>query len=229
MDNLIGVGLYTPIEASRLTGVSARKIRRWLGGYSRRGKRYEPLWTPEIEAIEGQPYLGFRDLLEVRVANRFIEEGFSPQRMRAAIAIARDVVGQDHPLSTNRFKTDGRSIFLELVEKDEQGQNRKHLLNLVKQQYAFEKLLKPLLVDIEFDDEGAPRRWWPRGKAVRVLIDPARAFGQPIEVESSVPTSVLAAAGEVEGVEGAARLYEVSRDAVRRAIKFEAEVERLAA
>ncbi len=228
MDELIGLGLYAVPEASRLARVPAWKIRRWLKGHTRRGRHYEPLWDPEVPAFDGQIYLSFRDLMEIRIANRLIEEGISAQKVRAAIISARDLFDRERPLSTNRFKTDGRDIFVQLVEEDEQGHERARLLDLLKKQYAIEIILNPLLVDVDFDEGGAPRQWWPLGRTKGVLVDPARSFGQPIDAESSVPTAVLAAAGQVEGVRQAAHLYDVSTRAVRRAMAFEKE-DRLAA
>jgi hypothetical protein len=58
MSSLIGVGLYTPAEAQRLLGVPAGKISRWLTGHVVGGKRYDPLWSPQIDLGDGKTYLG---------------------------------------------------------------------------------------------------------------------------------------------------------------------------
>jgi hypothetical protein len=119
MDNLIGVGVYPPAQAGRLLHVRPSKISRWLRGHSVQGKAYEPLWTPEISLGDERVFLGFRDLMEVRVADAFIRDGVSAIRVRATITAAREVIGQDHPLSTDRFRIDGREIFLHIIETDE--------------------------------------------------------------------------------------------------------------
>jgi hypothetical protein len=229
MDSLIGIGLYTPSEAGRLLHVGAGKISRWLRGHRAGGSQYKPLWTPQIELTDGRVYLGFRDLMEVRIADRFIASGVSPQRVRAAIQLAREVIGEDHPLSTDRFRTDGRNIFLRVIETDEQGEQSERLLNLFRRQYEFRQIIEPLLKTIEFDDQGTPIQWWPLGRRANILVDPARAFGQPIDAVSNVPTAVLAAAGRQEGIEYAARAYAVPQNSVKRAIEYEATLERKAA
>ena len=89
MAELIGIGLYTPAEAQRLLGVPSRKISRWLRGHRIRERDYPPLWTSQVGTDEGRLCLGFRDLMEVRVAAEFIRSGISPQRARAAIILAR--------------------------------------------------------------------------------------------------------------------------------------------
>jgi hypothetical protein len=144
----------------------------------------------------------------------------SSLRVRQAIILAREVLGADRPLSTNRFRTDGRTIFLKTTEKDEDGKEREQLLNLFKHQYEFVSIIDPILKDVVFDDAGTPTAWWPVGQAKKIIIDPSRAFGQPIDAESSVPVAVLANAGRLRGIKAAARSYEVPEISVRRAMEF---------
>jgi uncharacterized protein (DUF433 family) len=83
------------------------------------------------------------------------------------------------------------------------------------------KVIERTLHDVEFDDM-QPLLWRPRGRAGGVLLDPHRSFGTPIEEETSIPTSALAEAVEAEGsVAAVARLYEIDRRAVDRAVRFE--------
>jgi uncharacterized protein (DUF433 family) len=229
MDDLIGVGLYTPVEAGRLLHIRAAKIARWLRGHQIGAHEYEPLWTPQVDLDDGRIYLGFRDLMEVRVADRFISYGVSPQRVRAAIQLAREFIGEDRPLSTDQFRTDGRTIFLRAVETDERGEERETLLDLFRRQFEFKHFIDPILKTIDFDDGGAPIQWWPAGRRGNIVVDPARAFGQPIDDTTSVPTAILAAAGRQEGIERAARDYDVPAASVRRAMVFEEAMEQRAA
>jgi uncharacterized protein (DUF433 family) len=229
MNNLIGIGVYTPAEAGRLLHVPPGKIARWLRGHQVRERGYKPLWEPQVDLGDGHVYLGFRDLMEVRVADKFIEYGISPQRVRAAILLAREVIGEDRPLSTDRFRTDGRNILVRVVETDEKGEERERLLNLFRRQYEFRQIIEPLLKTINFDERGAPLQWWPLGHRANILVDPARAFGQPIDAITNVPTAVLAAAGRQEGIDVAASAYGVPRASVKRALVFEATMERRAA
>lgn len=219
--SLIGIGLYTPTEAGRLLGIPAGRISRWLSGHETGGVRYEPLWSPQVDLGQDEIALGFRDLIEVRVADALIAGGISAQRVRRGIGLARDIVGANHPLSTSRFRTDGRSVFLQIAEED--GEPR--LLDIFSSQYAFHALLEPSLRNVEIGEDGAPARWWPMGRAKSIVVDPARSFGQPIEAESSVPTAALAAAFEAEGsVEGAAQAWGVQPRAIRRAVAFHREI-----
>ncbi len=230
MDDLIGVGLYTPAEAGRLLHVSPGKITRWLRGHQVKGRQYDPLWTPEVDLGDGKVFLGFRDLMEVRVAAAFIQHGVSPQRVRSAIVQAQEIIAQQHPLSTNRFRTDGREIFLHVIDTDESGAERERLLNLFKRQYEFNGIIEPILKTVDFGEDGNPFAWWPEGRRFRVVVSPDHAFGAPVDADSHVPTAVLANVAREHGVKATAAAYDVSETSVRHALNFEASLEqRLAA
>ena len=200
--------------------MAAGKIRRWLRGhdYVHRGERHhaEPLWRPQIELNDDELHLGFRDLVELRVVNAFINEGFSPWRVRQGLAAARELAGDERPLSTLRFQTDGRTIFLNLAEQA----GNSHLVDVFSRQLAFRRILAPCLRDIEFERD-LPIRWRIGGPLKRIVIDPLRSFGKPIDDETGVPIDVLAQAAIVEGsVEKAARAYAVPVRAVEQAAAF---------
>ena len=224
--NLVGIGLYSPAEAGRLVGVAPAEIRRWLQGHKIGRRHYEPLWRPQIDLGDEGIFLGFRDLQEVRVAAAFIAKGLSAIRVRQAIVLAREVVGEERPLSTTRFRTDGRSIFLQVAEGD--GQTR--LIDLFKRQYAFREIIEHSLSNLDYDAAGLPAMWWPLGRGASIVLDPARCFGQPIEAETSIPAEILATAVEAEGSEiAAARAWSVPVRAVRRACVFQRKTRLLSA
>lgn len=219
MTDLVGIGLYDRREAGRLTGAKPATIGRWLSGYDRGGRHYEPLWEPRV-AADDELVLDFRDLMELRAVISFVKRKISVRTMRKAILIAAERVGTDRPLSTLRFKTDGARIFFEDLEVDE---GETPLEDLFSGQRQIREVIEQTLHDVDFTGD-IPSLWWPLGRRAGVVIDPTRSFGQPIETETSIPTHTLALAVEVEGgVEEAARLYEVPIRAVRRAVRFEQE------
>ena len=215
--DLIGIGLYTAAEAGCLLRIHPATITRWLRGHDVAGKRYEPLWQPQVDLGADGFCLGFRDLQEARVASAFLAKGLSAQRVRQAIAMARDLIGEERPLSTTRFRTDGRSVFLQVVESD--GQTT--LIDLFRRQFAFREIVERSLTNLDYDAAGLPARWWPLGRAKSIVLDPARSFGQPIEAETSVPVETLVSALAAEGSEeAAARVWDVPVKAIRRALAF---------
>lgn len=223
---LIGIGLYTASEAERLIAVPAARIRRWLLGhaYLRDGQRHwsDPLWQPQVPRLGKDVELGFRDLLELRFVDAFLQAGLSLHAVRKALAVAREVTGLAHPFASARFQTDGRSIFLRVADELAGEQAEPLLIDLLRRQYALGRVIEPSLKDLDFDADGAATRWWPMGKAKSVVLDPAHAFGRPMIAGTGVTTRTLADAVGVEGsVDQVAQLYEVPVASVREAVAFE--------
>lgn len=219
----IGRGVYSLPEAERLLRIPRKRIRRWMEGYAftSSGQRHHssPIIASDLGRHAGELALSFADLIEVRFLDAFLEHGVSWKSIRIAAARARELLGSSHPFSTKTFKTDGRYILAEIAAPGEVPE----LLNLVKNQYEFQKVVSPLLfAGIEWNPFDAPDRWYPMAPRRGVVIDPARAFGAPIVVDGAVPTYILASAAKAEGsMRMAAAVYDVPLRAVRAAVEFE--------
>lgn len=220
---LTGLGLYTFHEAAQLTKIPIRDLRRWLDGYSYRNKEHAPvsiapLWETTLAAddLDG---ISFHDLLEVRFVHAFRKHGVSLQTIRVASQRARELFKTDYPFTSQQFRTDGRTIFASAIE--ETGETE--LLDLVKQQYAFRKIIEPSLrTGIEFGANQLAARWYPSARSKAIVLDPAIAFGKPVVTHGSVRTSILSEAFNAEGDRNlVARLYEVPVAAVDAAVAFE--------
>lgn len=220
---LTGIGLYTFHEAALLTKIPVRDLRRWLDGYAYRDKKHaavsvDPLRETELadDSLDG---ISFHDLLEVRFVHAFRKHGVSLQAIRLASQRARGLFKTDYPFTSHRFRTDGRTIFASAIE--ETGETE--LLDLVKQQYAFRKIIEPSLHrGIEFGADQLAARWYPSPRSKAIVLDPAMAFGKPIVTNGSVRTSILYDAFKAEGNKNfVAKLYEVPVTAVDAAIAFE--------
>jgi uncharacterized protein (DUF433 family) len=217
---LLGAGIYTVPEASRLTRVSAARIRRWLKGYdfkSRKERHHSnPVWTGQFEKLEDKLAVGFKDLMEIRFVRAFLEQGVSWKTMRDAHIAAKTKLGTDHPFCAHKFATEGRVILLQqaLASGDI------CLINIANDQREFEQIVTPLLKELEFDH--GVTRWWPLGRKRLVVVDPVRNLGQPTVNRSGIPTRVLACSVKANGsVEAVARWFEVAPEEVRDAVEFE--------
>jgi uncharacterized protein (DUF433 family) len=159
--------------------------------------------------------------MELRFVDLFLHHGLSLQAIRRAIEKAVALFGLDRPLATQRFRTDGRTIFLELAsEMDEAA-----LFDLKRDQYLFHRMVAPSFKDIEFE-KGVPARWWPTEAKV-IVLDPKRSFGKPIVAEYGVPVAALADAYKVRRSFKLVSIdYELPEKAVREAVAFQ---DRLAA
>jgi uncharacterized protein (DUF433 family) len=215
-------GIYTIPYASRLTGVSASRMRRWLRGYryhrDERTRSLPPLWEGQWEPIDHHLALGFLDLMEIRFVDAFLKAGVSWTTLHRARARAKELFKVSHPFSTNRFVTDGREILLETDGQSAQPS----LLDIVPRQQVFAAIVKPLLRDLEFGDHATVVRWWPLGVERSVVLDPTRNFGRPIIAQHGLPTEILAHAAAACGSgREAAQWFEVPERDMEDAIEFE--------
>jgi uncharacterized protein (DUF433 family) len=218
----LGVGYYTLPEAARLLRMQALTVRRWLGGYSYRDDGVErhmaPLWTPMLPAHDGHIELTFRDLIELRFVNQFNEAGVGLRAIRTCLNLAREVAGDSHPFSSRRFRTDGRTIFMETIRESDKDSE---LLDLKQRQYVIGRVLERTFKDMDIDD-AAVTRWRPYNGKASIVIDPTRSFGQPIANDAGIPTATIADAVKAEGsAKRVAYLYGVAETVVRDADSFE--------
>lgn len=220
----VGVGSYTAPEAARLLRTSALNVNRWLRGYTfrRAGKERQmpPLWEPQHAEVQEHLEIGFRDLIELRFVKAFVDAGVGLLAIRNCLEYARECVQDERPFSTRRFQTDGRTIFLESIDRA----STIELLDLKKRQYVFKQVIERTFKDLDIEDD-AVARWRPFNGKRSIIIDPSRSFGQPIASDFGVPTVALAEAVEAEGsIEDVARLYEVPLAVVRDAVSFETDL-----
>lgn len=225
----LGLGLYTLREAAGLVHEERRTLKRWLFGYdytARAGEgrarhHSDPLWRPQHAAADlGEPVIGFRDLLELRVVREFVQRGVPLIVIRRCLDTARELFGGDYPLTRQRFVTDGATLFHEALKH---GEAEGHMLNLRTRQYVFREIVKDsLYAGIEYEGEYA-RRWYPAPRSRAVVLDPSVQFGHPVLTDSGVPTASIYASFVDEGRNKArvARLFEVDPRAVDAAVRFE--------
>lgn len=227
---LIGTGIYSLHQASRLVGVEPRSVRRWLQGYVRQNKgdkiRSEPPWNTQLKD-EGLPdeVIGFRDLLELRMVAAFVKHGVDLKVIRATVDEAGRNFGASYPLTNQKFLTDGKRIFLHAIEKAT-GESR--MIDVLRKQFVFSDIIKPSLsAGIEYGHDGASR-WFPQGARRTIVLDPGMQFGSPVLAEVSIPTDTIYPSFSAEGKDRAmvARVYNITPRMVTAAVEFE---EKLAA
>jgi uncharacterized protein (DUF433 family) len=217
----LGVGIYSIPEAARLSKVSTWRIRRWLRGYEFRKRsgigHSDPVWRHGLPECEGRDAVSFQDLIEARFVDAFLKAGVSWKHLRRVAEIAREKWKLTHPFCSGRFLTDGRILFVEAADR----RDPKTVIEVVTDQLAFQRVVEPCRVGIEFVDDMASR-WWPLGQRRQVVVDPQRSFGQPIVPREGVRTRVLYAAHRANGsIELVVKWFEVSPGAVNDAIEFE--------
>jgi len=184
---------YTPTEAGRLAGLKPDRVRRWLRGYE---YMYAPAGTDSAQRVKQgpvvkrdgalqSPHASFLDLIDLLFVKRFLERGFSLQKIRQALAEAERIVGGHH-FAQRCYFTDGNNIYLQV--KDGAAENLLQLLS--GGQWVIADVIKHFASQVDFDDKtGFAEKWFPDGKRGRVVLDPRISFGAPTIVHRGVRTA----------------------------------------
>jgi uncharacterized protein (DUF433 family) len=219
----VGIGLYTFPEAARIIGIKPAKLRRWVSQYRRKASGAEYLSKPVISRYfrDDEHVLTFLELVELLFIKLFREDGVSMQVIRKAAEEAARRFDTPYPFAVKRFDTDGHRIFATLREET---QEERSVVELGKGQHVFDVVVRPFFRKLEYQDGGDALRYWPRDRDGRVVLDPQRSFGKPIDAETGVPTralydAVLAGGGQLPEV--VAEWFGVPLGAVEAAVAFE--------
>jgi uncharacterized protein (DUF433 family) len=216
-DSLLGVGLYSVPQSAKvishaLSGrVEGRLLHRWAQGRREVERNYAPL-IGAGRKIDGSDVFTFSELIELLTVAALRLKGVSPNTVRSAYKRLRHLWG-DHPFARERFRTDGIGIF--------PARDDLQLEELSRGQFAIENVVRPILSDVSYVSDRAVE-FSPLGLDKSVVLNPARAFGAPINRQTGVPTYVLYSmrdAGESE--QEIADWYGVAVDGVRDAIEYE--------
>jgi uncharacterized protein (DUF433 family) len=207
----IGHGTYSITDAAKIVHAPYNTVRGWL--------------NPERGVIprkfgRDQQLISFIELMELHFIKMFMDEGVSPKAIHAAARQAAKQFKTDYPFAVKRFDTDGRTIFATLV-KEEDGQEM--IEDLRKGQFVFKTIMRPFFRKLDYNRSDIAR-YWPQTKRGRVVLDPARQFGQPIDHATGIPTRTLfeaVNAGKGQSIKKVANWFGVPESAVRAAVKFE--------
>ncbi|MCX7424891.1 MAG: MerR family transcriptional regulator [Planctomycetia bacterium] len=205
----LGIGLYSISDAARLLRVHPQRVRHWIepeGGLIRR----------KLEPTERT--ISFLELMELHFINMFREAGVSLQTIQEAAKTAAKAFETPYPFAVHRFDTDGRTVFATLIKREKDTSLVK---DLRRGQYVFDTIIRPFFKRLEYRGNEAVR-FWPREKTGRIVLDPNRRFGKPIDAPTGVPTVSLFHAVEAgEDVATVASWFGVPVAAITAAVAFE--------
>lgn len=218
----LGKGIYTVPEACRLTGLSAQSIRRWIKRYKYKyhgnEKLIPKLWKPDFDFVDNIVELSFKDLMEIRYVKAYRDLGLNMKIIRYAKKYAFEEYHTFHPFCTQRFVTDGRKIFEEIINKS----GKKLMMNILNKQTEYDRILSPFLKQLDFKNDEIIM-WWPMTPKRQVVLDPSRSFGQPIVNKEGILTNVLASAYHANNCsyDIVSEWFEASKVSIRDAVEFE--------
>jgi uncharacterized protein (DUF433 family) len=213
---LSGIGLYPVPMVAKLVNEKPRVVRSWLEGYP--NSDASPIILRQLPPIGGKAVYGFLDLIEARFIKHFGDLGLSPQSIRKVATKLRAKHHEDHPFATkNRFRTDGRKIFIEVVETEEE----RRILDIITDNFVMAPMVDPSLFDTVLYADDLAYRWRPYPN-VPIVLDPKIAFGRPVIEGAWATTRTIYSSFKVEGDFAAvADEFRLDEDAVRHAVEFE--------
>lgn len=214
--SLLDRAIYSYGDVDRLAGLHTGTALRWLEGYERKGRFYEPVLREEPT---GSDAVTWGEMVEARMLAEFRGQRISMARMRPAIDQLRQRFGR-YPLAHARPFLDVEGRELVQVVQQEVGLEPGLQLVVVRNGQSMLSLPAQRFSSIVNYDGNIAQSLSPQLRTPEVLMDPQRSFGQP--AVRSVRTESLAEdyrAGTSS--EDLADLYDLSPEQVEQAIRFE--------
>jgi uncharacterized protein (DUF433 family) len=212
--------VYLYAEVDRLIRLSAGTARRWINGYERGGKTYDPILRLARRDTE---WATWGEFVETRILAEYRDENIPTARLRAAIEGLRRLYGIDYPLAHLRpyLAVHGREITISgeevgLSEDEMVVRTGQQLLGgaswdlivqaSLAQDETGEKIVTELRPDLAFPD---------------IVISPERYSGQPTFVGRRVSVATIAGMATAgERHEDLAADYGLSLEQIDAAIRY---------
>jgi len=164
-------------------------------------------------------HASFLDLIDLLFVRRFLESGFSLQRIRKALSEAEAIVGGHH-FAQRVYFTDGREIYLRV-----RGKGTENLLQLLSGgQWVISDVILGVAKQVDFDQgTGFAQKWYPAGREAGIVIDPRICFGAPTIVGKGVRTSNVydLFVAEAENPHNVCAWMNLGKEEVEAAVEFE--------
>jgi uncharacterized protein (DUF433 family) len=152
--------------------------------------------------------------VEIAAVGGLVRAGFSARAIRQIVQTCQEIFGVRHPLSTLKFKTGGREIFVDEGGVLPEVGRRKHM-------HVWNEVLAPFLANLDYT-HGLASRWWPLGRDVPIVVDPEYGYGLPVIEGSGVRTEIIRERAEAgDSVQQIAADFNLDLSEVERAIQFE--------
>lgn len=172
-DPRFDTGLLDVSDAARFLGIPRSTLRRWAQGYAHGGPLLHV--TPAAGVREAQ--VTFIAMAEAHVLEALRRAGVRPARIRPALNRLADEFGREYVLVSSNLATDGIDVLWDFSRTSE-GQG---LMEGGTGQLVMREIVEDYLKYLTWADDGYPRMLELRYcQPSKVVIDPYRAFGQPI-------------------------------------------------
>lgn len=181
------VPAYTIPFAARLVAVPEPTLRSWVKGRTYQTAAGERRASRIIKPVSPRE-LSFTNLVEAYVLSAMRKEHrLQLKKIRNAVRFVEDKLRVERPLARQKFQTDGVHLFVEHLGK---------LLNVSEEgQVAIRQAFEERMDRIEYK-KGAAVRLFPLLRGTEhepkvVVVDPQRAFGEPVLDGTGIPVSSI--------------------------------------
>ena len=209
----LGRGLYTITEAARLLRMHPNKLKGWTG--DRNGAA-----AVIHREFPDEGILTFAEFVELYLIKLFLDEGVSLATIRRAASEAARKFHTHHPFAVKRFDTDGKRVFATLI-------GRESATSLVEElrhgQLVFSTIIRPFFRKIKYHGHEVSQ-FWPLDESGRIVLDPMRRYGAPIDAETGMPVETIIDAlnaGGGQDTQTVAEWLGIPQEAVQAAVQFE--------
>lgn len=171
-DPRFDTGLLDMSDGARFLGIPRATFRRWARGYDRGGPllHIAPAGPREAQVT-------FMAMAEAHVLEALRQAGVRPARIRPALNRLAAEFGREYVLVAPNLATDGIDVLWDFSRSSE-GQG---LVEGRTGQMVMREIVEDYLKYLTWDDDGYPRMLEFRHcQPSKVVMDPYRAFGQPI-------------------------------------------------
>ncbi len=215
--DLLARPVYGMAQVDRLLGLHPGTAERWIDGYTRSSRRYDPVVRV---ASTGDMVVTWGEFSEARLLAEFRTAGVPMVHMRPVVERLRDELGVVYPLAYARpwLEAQGRELVARI--QIAVGLERRLALVVVRNdQLVLSHGTESFVEAVRFE-EGVVRLIRPDPRYDQVVFDPLRQFGEPIV--RSVPTAIVAEQYRAgDSIELIAELNSLTTEQVEQAIRFE--------
>lgn len=212
LGNIIGSGIYTAADASRILKIPYTKAKYWFKHYAKQKFPSASNYTYHFN-VKDISAVNFLTLVEMYVFYTLKEKGIGTNKIMEAHTVMASFLNTPYPFAKEDIYVDSKSL---LFGRDDQLITADRNLQTVIVQ-----VLKPFIKKISFSDDRLARKFYPLGKRRSIVVNPENQFGQPIiEGTNILVETVYSLSRGGESKQLIAKLYDISIRNVEDAIEF---------